>query len=111
MLKMLAQKSPDSYFVMYHPVLQIQQASVELSMIIISPLEIFCAAFMEAEEDTVYIGSKHRFWEERGSGKDAPSIESVSQPAPDGLGRFANRKRKAGRHSRAEAFAQQNVLY
>ncbi|WP_071391479.1 hypothetical protein [Bacillus velezensis] len=68
MLKMLAQKLPDSYFVMYHPVLQIQQASVELSIIIISPLEIFCTAFMEAEEDSVYIGSKHRFWEERGSG-------------------------------------------
>jgi hypothetical protein len=65
---MLAQKLPDSYFVMYHPVLQIQQASVELSIVIISPLEIFCAAFMEAEEDSVYIGSKHRFWEERGSG-------------------------------------------
>ncbi|OCB93388.1 uncharacterized protein SRCM101294_02750 [Bacillus amyloliquefaciens] len=68
MLRMLAQKLPDSYFVMYHPVLQIQQASVELSIVIISPLEIFCAAFMEAEEDSVYIGSKHRFWEERGSG-------------------------------------------
>lgn len=54
---MLAQKLPDSYFVMYHPVLQIQQASVELSIVIISPLEIFCAAFMEAEEDSVYIGS------------------------------------------------------
>ncbi len=110
MLKMLAQKSPDSYFVMYHPVLQIQQASVELSMIIISPLEIFCAVFMEAEEDSVYIGSKHRFGKKEAPAH-APSIESVSQPAPDGLGRFANRKRKAGRHSRAEAFAQQNVLY
>ncbi len=107
---MLAQKLPDSYFVMYHPVLQIQQASVELSIIIISPLEIFCAAFMEAEEDSVY-RIKTPFLGRKRLRQHAPSIESVSQPAPDGLGRFANRKRKAGRHSRAEAFAQQNVLY
>ncbi|MBY8913103.1 hypothetical protein KY305_10175 [Bacillus sp. YC2] len=73
-LRMLTQKLPDSYFVMYHPVFQIQQASVELSTIIISPLEIFCVAFLEAEEDSVYIGSKNRFWEKKTSGGARPVL-------------------------------------
>ncbi|KXZ21198.1 hypothetical protein AXI59_12285 [Bacillus nakamurai] len=73
-LRMLAQKLPDSYFVMYHPVLQIQQASVELSIVILSPLEIFCVAFLEAEEDSVYIGSKNRFWDKKTSGGSHPVL-------------------------------------
>ena len=45
--------------------LKIQQAAVELSIVIISPLEIYCVSFLEAEEDSVYIGSKNRFWDKK----------------------------------------------
>lgn len=60
-MRYLTQQLPDSYFIMYKPVLKIQQAAVELSIVIISPLEIYCVSFLEAEEDSVYIGSKNRF--------------------------------------------------
>ncbi|MFO3787329.1 hypothetical protein ACKOKD_00895 [Bacillus mojavensis] len=76
-LLFLAQQLPDSYFIMYKPVLKIQQAAVELSIVIISPLDIYCVSFIDAEEDSVYIGSKHRFWEK----KTGSQTESVLNPA------------------------------
>ncbi|MCY8858848.1 hypothetical protein [Bacillus atrophaeus] len=75
-LRELAQQLPDSYFIMYEPVLQIHQAAVELSIIIISPLEVFCLVYLQAEEDSVYIGSKNRFWEK----KTAADTASVLNP-------------------------------
>ncbi|MCM3007253.1 hypothetical protein [Bacillus subtilis] len=75
-LRYLTQQLPDSYFIMYKPVLKIQQAAVELSIVIISPLEIYCVSFLEAEEDSVYIGSKNRFWDK----KTASQTASVLNP-------------------------------
>ncbi|MGE6628826.1 hypothetical protein [Bacillus sp. NPDC077027] len=73
-LRMLARQLPDSYFVMYKPVLQIQQAEIELCPILITPLEVICLSFLEAEPDSVYIGSKERFWEKRATGKNVQSV-------------------------------------
>ncbi|ASB87875.1 hypothetical protein OZL92_00620 [Bacillus sonorensis] len=64
-LQILAQQLPDSYFLMYRPVLQVNQADVELSIIIFTPLEIYCAAFLEGDKESTYLGSKHRFWKEK----------------------------------------------
>ena len=76
-LRMLARQLPDSYFVMYKPVLLIQKAEMELCPILITPLEVICLSFLEAEPDSVYIGTKERFWEKRATGK---AVQSVLNP-------------------------------
>ncbi|MFJ5965299.1 hypothetical protein [Bacillus sp. NPDC093026] len=76
-LRMLARQLPDSYFVMYKPVLLIQKAEMELCPVLITPLEVICLSFLEAEPDSVYIGSKERFWEKRATGK---AVQSVLNP-------------------------------
>ncbi|MEI4789081.1 hypothetical protein WAX46_01660 [Bacillus sp. FJAT-53060] len=73
-LRILARQLPDSYFVMYKPVLLIQKAEMELCSVIITPLEVICLSFLEAEPDSVFIGSKERFWEKRATGKAVQSI-------------------------------------
>ncbi|MED2944595.1 hypothetical protein P4284_00470 [Bacillus swezeyi] len=64
-LQILAQQLPDSYFIMYHPVLQVNQAAVELSIMILTPLEIYCISFLEGDKESAFIGSKDRFWKEK----------------------------------------------
>lgn len=76
-LRMLARQLPDSYFVMYKPVLLIQKAEMELCPILITPIEVICLSFLEAEPDSVYIGTKERFWEKRATGK---AVQSVLNP-------------------------------
>lgn len=66
-LKMLTQSLPDSYFILYKPVIRIGKAAVELTVVLLAPLKIYCIAFLEGmnERESVFLGSKHRFWEER----------------------------------------------
>jgi len=61
-LKQLLFKLPDTYLLMYHPVLQIEQAPVELEAVLITPLEIFCLAFLKGEKDDIYQAGRDRFW-------------------------------------------------
>ncbi|UOY90365.1 hypothetical protein [Bacillus glycinifermentans] len=64
-LQILAQQLPDSYFLMYKPVLQVNQATVELSIILLTPLEIYCMVFLEGDKESTFSGSKNRFWKEK----------------------------------------------
>lgn len=61
-LKHLLWKLPDTYLLMYHPVFQFEQAPVELEAVLITPLEIFCLAFLTGEKDDIYQASRERFW-------------------------------------------------
>lgn len=94
-LRYLTQQLPDSYFIMYKPVLQIQQAAVELSIVILSPLDIYCVSFLEAEEDSVYIGSKIVLGEEN-SLSDCISVKSGAEPVSHGLRCVKDHKGKTG---------------
>lgn len=61
-LKQLLFRLPDTYLLMYYPVFQIEQAPVEIEAILITPLEIYCLAFLKGEKDDVYQASRERFW-------------------------------------------------
>lgn len=61
-LKQLLLKLPDTYLLMYHPVFQFESAPIELEAILITPLEIYCLAFLIGEIDDVYQASRERFW-------------------------------------------------
>lgn len=60
-LRHLLQRLPDSFLILYEPVL-ILNAPVELEVIILSPQKLFCLAFLETVDGAVYTGSHERFW-------------------------------------------------
>ncbi|MFD1739283.1 NERD domain-containing protein [Bacillus salitolerans] len=64
-LKYFLQRFPDNYLVLYHPVFLVQRAPVELEVVMISPTETWCITVLEGKENSVFIGSKERFWTEK----------------------------------------------
>ncbi|WP_174729373.1 nuclease-related domain-containing protein [Mesobacillus harenae] len=64
-LKFLLQRLPDTFLILYKPIFLLKNASVETDVILITPTGIWSLAFLETEQDTVFIGSKERFWVKR----------------------------------------------
>ncbi|MFZ3589384.1 nuclease-related domain-containing protein [Bacillus sp. DJP31] len=64
-LKYYLQRFPDNYLVLYKPVFFIQKAPIELEVIMISPTETWCITLLEGKEDSVFYGTKERFWTEK----------------------------------------------
>lgn len=64
-LKYFLQRFPDTYLVMYRPIFSLKKASVEVECVLISPTDIWCITFIEDQDQSVFIGSKERFWEVR----------------------------------------------
>ncbi|MFS0644254.1 nuclease-related domain-containing protein [Siminovitchia sp. 179-K 8D1 HS] len=61
-LRDLLQRFPDSFFVMYKPVLRFEKTEVELEALLLTPSTIFCLAFLNGAEGAVYFGSSAHFW-------------------------------------------------
>ncbi|WP_340084888.1 hypothetical protein MHB50_03990 [Siminovitchia sp. FSL H7-0308] len=61
-LRGLLQRFPDSFFVMYRPVVRFEKTEVELEVLLLTPSMIFCIAFLNGAEEAVYIGSSSHFW-------------------------------------------------
>ncbi|MFD2804997.1 hypothetical protein SAMN05216565_101200 [Litchfieldia salsa] len=74
-LKYFLQRFPDTYFVLYKPVFLLKQAPVELEIILITPIATLCISFLEGEENSVFMGSKERFWIEK-NGKEEKKVLS-----------------------------------
>ncbi|KAA0549044.1 NERD domain-containing protein [Bacillus sp. BGMRC 2118] len=64
-LKYFLQRFPDNYLVLYKPVFLVQRAPIELEVIMISPTDTWCITILEGKENSVFYGSKDRFWAER----------------------------------------------
>lgn len=64
-LKYFLQRFPDNYLVLYQPVFFIQKAPIELEVIMISPTDTWCITLLEGKKDSVFTGSKERFWTEK----------------------------------------------
>lgn len=66
LLKMLLQQLPDTFFVLYEPIILVKKAPVELGVIIITPTECYCIQLIEAEERATFTGNhSDRFWLKR----------------------------------------------
>ena len=65
-LKYFLQRFPDNYLVMYNPMFLVKKAPIEAEIILISPTDVWCISFLEEENQSVFIGSKERFWTKRG---------------------------------------------
>lgn len=61
-LKHFLQSFPDHTLLLYEPVFLLKKAPVEFELLLLTPTDIWCLAFLEEEEDAVYIGSNDHFW-------------------------------------------------
>ncbi len=68
-LKYFLQRFPDTYLVMYRPIFSLKKASIEVECVLISPTDIWCITFIEDQDQSVFIGSKEKFWEVRNQRK------------------------------------------
>ena len=64
-LRQLLRSLPDSYLLLYRPVLQLKKAPVELDTVLIGPSVCYCITTVEDEEDAVFSGGTDRFWQKR----------------------------------------------
>lgn len=64
-LQYFSQRFPDTYLILYNPIFQLKKASVESDIILVTPLELICFKFLEADDQTVFVGSEGHFWERR----------------------------------------------
>jgi hypothetical protein len=64
-LKYFLQRYPDNYFVLYRPIFLLKKAPVEVEIILISPTTTWCITILEGARESVFLGSKERFWTER----------------------------------------------
>lgn len=61
-LKFFLQQFPDNYLLLYRPVLQIRQAPVELDILIVGPMALWCVTLLEGGDGEVFQGASGRFW-------------------------------------------------
>lgn len=64
-LKYFLQRFPDTFLVLYKPILLLKSAPVEMEVILITPTSTFCITLLEGDQDSVFLGSKERFWVEK----------------------------------------------
>ncbi|APH04035.1 NERD domain-containing protein [Bacillus weihaiensis] len=62
LLPYFMKRLPDHYLLMYRPIFKLKNAPVELEMILIGTTEVYCLSFVENLDNTVFTGSKEKFW-------------------------------------------------
>lgn len=61
-LKYFLQRFPDIYLIMYYPIFNIRNASIDGQIILISPIEIEIIYLMEEDEETTIMAGDDRTW-------------------------------------------------
>ncbi|KIL46385.1 NERD domain-containing protein [Jeotgalibacillus campisalis] len=61
-LRFFLQRFPDTYLVMYEPVMLIKKAPIDLDILVFTPTELWCITLLEGADQSAYIGSMDRFW-------------------------------------------------
>lgn len=61
-LKFFLQRFPDTFLLMYEPILLLKKAPVELEILLFTPTGLWCISMLEEGENTVFVGSTERFW-------------------------------------------------
>lgn len=62
LLRFLLQRFPDTYLVMYRPIFEVKQASVETDIILITPIGVEILSFVELDTDEVIMAGDERTW-------------------------------------------------
>ncbi|WP_028783503.1 hypothetical protein [Thalassobacillus devorans] len=61
-LKYLLQRFPDTFLIMYAPLVKVKQAAMEINTILIGPLGIEIIHFMETSANSVILPADNRIW-------------------------------------------------
>lgn len=77
-LKFLLQRFPDTFLILYKPIFLLKKAPVEAEFIMITPGAAICISFIEAEENTVFVGSKDRFWIKKTKNKQTKILNPLT---------------------------------
>lgn len=64
-LKLLLQRFPDTYLILFEPVLRINKAPIQIDTIILTPTAAWCVTFLEEMDLSVYEGNNDKFWVRR----------------------------------------------
>ncbi|MBD3110512.1 NERD domain-containing protein [Bacillus sp. AGMB 02131] len=64
-LKLLLQRFPDTYLILFEPVLRINKAPIQIDTIILTPTAAWCITFLEEMDLSVYEGNNDKFWVRR----------------------------------------------
>lgn len=62
LLRTILQRLPDSFLVLYCPIVKVKKAPVELDIILLTPTECLCITLVEQENQAVFVGNSDRFW-------------------------------------------------
>ncbi|MDQ0215744.1 hypothetical protein J2S13_002164 [Oikeobacillus pervagus] len=76
-LQFFLQRFPDTFLLMYEPILRMKNAPVELDHLLITPTEVWCISFLEDGHEATFVGSNDRFWTK----KIGEQEEKVLSPA------------------------------
>ena len=74
LLRFVLQRFPDNCLVLYRPVLEVKNVSVELDVILLTPTDTWCLVFLEAEDDSVFTRGEGRFWTRTHHNKAAKKV-------------------------------------
>ena len=77
LLRTFTQQLPDSYLLFYEPIISLQKATVELNIIIVTPVECMCITVLEEEDMSVFIGSGDRFWTKKSGDKETKILNPL----------------------------------
>ncbi|PYZ97145.1 hypothetical protein CR205_00650 [Alteribacter lacisalsi] len=70
LLARLVKDLPDTYLILYCPVVRIRNAEVEIGIIVVTPVEIWLLQALEGDEHTIYTPLDERYWSRRGRGRE-----------------------------------------
>ncbi|MBS4216760.1 NERD domain-containing protein [Bacillus sp. FJAT-49711] len=70
-LQHFLQRLPDNLLVLYEPIFLLKKAPVEVEVILLTPTETWCLAFLENEDDAAYVGSSEHFWMKKHQNQDS----------------------------------------
>ncbi|MFC7061473.1 nuclease-related domain-containing protein [Halobacillus seohaensis] len=66
-LKLLLQRLPDHYLVMYKPIVELKKAPMEAEIILIGPYEIELITFVDVEDGTIHPSNQHHWHIKQGN--------------------------------------------
>lgn len=70
MLKQLTLRLPDSFLLLYYPIIRVNKAPVELDIILLAPNACYCITVLDGGRLAAFIGSGERFWLQKTGSKE-----------------------------------------
>ncbi|TFD98177.1 NERD domain-containing protein [Jeotgalibacillus sp. R-1-5s-1] len=76
-LKYFLQRFPDTFLLMYEPVMLLKKAPVELEILLFTPTDLWCISILEEANDAVFVGSMDRFWKVKHGDKEHSLLSPI----------------------------------